>query len=70
MWGSDPLFLGGNLCNYDMLQLWVANFEVWVLIVLHLHPSYTSCCGFFFIFLVVEKSFLLVFRSFSSIVVI
>ena len=36
----------------------------------HFFPSYLSQCGLFFISLVVEKSFLLVFRSFSEIVVL
>ena len=50
MWGSNPLLLGENLCNCDYPLICVLPIlEVWVLIILHLHPSCPSCCDFYFI---------------------
>ena len=52
----------------EPLQLWlfclrVTHLQVWVLTLLHFHPSYLSC--FFFYIFSCRKSFLLVFRLFS-----
>ena len=41
--------------------------RVQVLIILYLHLSYTSHCGSFFISLIIDLSFLLVFRPFTSV---
>lgn len=49
-------------------HLWVAYLGMWVLIVLHLCPSYPTHCSSFFISQVVKYFFSAIFRSFSSIV--
>ena len=68
--GSDPVFLVEDLYNRDYLLVCGCAYPgVWVLTIPCLCPSYPTCCGSFFVSLVVEKSFLLVLRLFSSTVV-
>ena len=57
MWDSDLLPLGENLYSYSYSP--VCGLLTWGkdLTILHFHLSFPSCCGSFFIFLVVEDLF-------------
>ena len=61
-WGAQcgawtPCFWGRTSAIVIILPFAGHLLRVWVLAVLHLYPSYPSCCGFFFIPLVVDKLF-------------
>ena len=53
IWVLDPSLPGENLCDCDYPPVcWLLS---WVLTIPCLHPSHPSCCGSFFVSLVVEE---------------
>ena len=52
-----PLNPWGEHLPLSSFCLWITYLEVWVLTILHLHPSNSSCCGSFFISSVVKNLF-------------
>lgn len=57
MWGSDPLLFGKKLWNYDYPLICRSPIQGYTTkgVILHLHPSYLSRCGSFFISLIMEN---------------